>query len=418
MSGERDVLIRGGRVLDPAGGRDEIADLLVVDGRIAPPGRRARGAPVVAAENCLVLPGLADLAADLGAAELAARGGERDLRARLDDAAAAGITALCHPPAPGPTAASLAALESLKRGAARAGKCRIFALGAATRELQGRTLGEMAAMRDAGCVGVTNRLAPFENTQVLRRALEYAASLELTVFLHPLDAALAGDGRAHEGAVAARLGLPGIPVAAETAALGQQLALIEDVGARAHFCRLSCARSVEMIAAAQRAGLEVSADVGVRHLFLTDESLAAFDPAFHLLPPLRAAADRDALRVGLRDGVIAAVCSDHQAHDAGAKLAPFPETAPGAPAMHALLPLMLELADAGALELAAAVAALTVNPARLLGGGPGTLAPGAPADLCIVERRAWTDQVAGSPFAGRAFAWRVRETFVGGRRAA
>jgi dihydroorotase len=280
----------------------------------------------------------------------------------------------------------------------------------------------MAALREGGCIGLSNALRPVANTLVLRRALEYADTLGLTVHLHPLDPHLADGGCAHEGAVATRLGLPGIPRAAETAALAQILALVEQTGARVHVCRLSTARAAHLIAEARAEGLPVSADVAVHQLFLTEDDLEGFDARCHVLPPARSTADRAALREAVAAGVVQAVCSDHQPHDADAKTAPFPQTEPGISGLDTLLALMLQLVHEGTLERTTAVAALTGGPAAVLGIERGTLRPGGPADLCVVDPdMTWTldaetlrSRGRNTPFLGRRLRGRVTHTWVGG----
>ena len=415
------ILIRQARVVDPDVGMDEVRDLLVEDGRVARSGRlaRARAERVIEAEGLLALPGLVDLGAYV-------REPGYEFKATIASearaAAASGITTLCALPEAHPAAAQ-AAVTLVQRRAEAVGLCNILPVGAMTVGLEGRKLSEMAALKEAGCVAVNNGLEPFADAGFMRRALQYAAGLDLLVLLHPLDRALADGGCAHEGAVSTRLGLPAIPVSAETSALGQQLALIEDTGARVHFCRLSCARSVALIVEARAAGLNVTADVSAHQLFLTDDDIAGFDPNRCLLPPLRGAEDRDALRAAVADGIVDAVCSDHQPHDVNAKLAPFPAAAPGASTLETFLPLVLELAEQGVLPLSAAVAAVTSKPAGVLGVERGSLAVGAVADLCLVDpneewvmqRKAMLSSGRNTPFPGRRFQGKVRWTLLGGR---
>jgi dihydroorotase len=234
---------------------------------------------------------------------------------------------------------------------------------------------------------------------------------------------LTSGGCAHEGAVATRLGLPPIPAAAETVAIAQWLALVEETGARVHFGRLSTARGAGMVADAQKEGLPVTADVAVHQLFLVDEDIGSFDASRHVLPPLRTAADREALRMAVRRGTIAAICSDHQPHEADAKINPFPLTEPGVSALETLVPLVLRLVEEKVLAPLDAVARLTVGPAEVLGIPAGTLAPGAVANLAIVDPTVrWTLRAselrsAGrcTPFDGQAFRGRVTRTFHAGR---
>ena len=280
----------------------------------------------------------------------------------------------------------------------------------------------MNALRSAGCRAVSNAGQPVATTRVLRRALEYAASLDLLVIVRPEDADLADQGCVHEGPVSTRMGLRGIPHAAETVAVAQVLALIEHTGARVHFAQISSARSVRSIARAREKGLPVSADVAAHQLHLTDSDIEGFDALCHVRPPLRSPSDRDALREGVRDSVITAICSDHQPHEPDAKLDAFPATEPGMAALQTLLPLTLKLVDGGWLSLPQAIAALTSGPAAILGLEAGTLRIGAPADVCVFDATlAWTPDAdtwlsAGlnTPFWGQALTGRVTRTLLAG----
>ena len=415
--------IRGGRVIDPANGIDKVTDVFVAYGRITALGEAPEGYTpdqVIDAAGCYVLPGLVDLAARL---RQPGQEHKATIASETRAAAAAGITTLCCPPDTVPPVDSPAEINLITRLAKAAGQAKVFALGALTANLEGELLSEMAALKAAGCLGVSNALRPMSSTLVLRRALEYAGSHDLTVFLHPIDFELANDGCAHEGAVASRLGLPGIPSAAETAAIGQQLALIEQTGVRAHFCRVSTARGAAMIQRAQYDGLPITMDVCAHQLYLTDVDIGDFNSLCHTLPPLRTLRDRDGLRQCLGKGSIGAICSDHQPHEEDAKLAPFPATEPGISALESLLPLTLQLADDGVLSLPEAVQRITCGPAGILGIEAGTLAVGTPADICIYDpEHPWTlDESTvvsagkNTPFLGWEFAGRVTHTLVDGR---
>ena len=417
-----DILISRARVIDPASGLDEVCDLLINDRYISRVGKfkRLRTDREIDAEGLLALPGLIDIGAYL-------REPGYEFKATIESetraAAASGITTLCVMPEVHPAAAASATVDFIQRYAEAVGFCRVKAIGAMTVGLEGKALSEMAALKQAGCVAVANGLQPFADSNVLRRALQYAAGLDMLVFLHPLDHVLADGGCAHEGAVATQLGLPGIPVSAETAALGQYLALAEDTGARVHFCRLSCARSVELITQARAAGLEVSADVCAHQLFLTEDDASWLNPDCRLLPPVREENDRDALREALAAADIGIVCSDHQPHDISAKLAPFPASAPGASSLETFLPLMFELVEQGIVPAAVAFAAVTSNPARLLCSDRGSLKAGAVADIClfdpahewVLKKEAMLSSGKNTPFSGRRFKGKVRWTLLGGR---
>ncbi len=416
-----------GRVIDPASGVDEIMDLFIAEGRVAGLGTAPRGFredQVIDAADCVVCPGLVDLRGRCREPGLEHKG---TIASETRAAAAAGITTLCVPPDTDPVVDSAAVAALIRRRAERAGHARLVPLGALTRGLAGSALSEMSALKAAGCAGVSNDCYPVENLLVLRRALEYAATFDLTVHLLPQEHALANEGCAHEGAVSTRLGLPGIPAAAETVAVAACLALVEETGVRAHFALLSTRRAAQMVARARHDGLPVSAAVSAHHLHLTELDLLDFDSQCHVLPPLRTQRDRDGLRHWLARGDIAAVCSDHQPHEADAKLAPFSATASGISALETLLPLTLRLVDEGVLGLVEAIARLTSEPARILGldrdGMAGSLAPGAVADVCIFQPEAyWTlgreallSQGHNTPFLDWEMKGRVRYTLLGGR---
>lgn len=416
------ISIENGRLIDPAQGLDAVTALHIADGRIVAVGEAPDGfqpAQRLDASGRIVCPGLVDLRARL---REPGQEHKASIASETTAAAAGGITTLCIPPDTDPVIDSAAVVELIHRRTEQAGLCHVLPLGALTTGLAGEQLAEMAELRAAGCVGVSNAQAPMRNTLVMRRAMEYAASHGLTLFLHAEDAWLGG-GAAHEGAVSTRLGLPGIPEAAETVAVARDLILIEQTGARAHFCGLSSARAVRMIAQAQQDGLPVSADATAHHLHLTELDLGYFNPNCHVRPPLRSQRDREGLRRGLQAGTLAAICSDHQPHDADAKLAPFSETEPGISGLETLLPLTLRLADEGVLSLTEALAAITWRPAQVLGIDAGSLAPGRRADLCIFDPvQYWTvephrlrSRGRNTPFLGWELKGRVIHTVLAGR---
>jgi dihydroorotase len=314
-------------------------------------------------------------------------------------------------------------VQLIAQTAERTGKARVLAAGALTQGLAGEQISEMAALKRAGCPVMSHADRPMRDTLVQRRAMEYAATFGLGVVLRPQDHCLRANGCAHEGPVSARLGLPGIPEAAETVALARDLALAEQTGARVHFRGLSCARAVAMLADARGRGLPATADVSAHQLFLTEEDLAGFDSNCHLDPPLRTAADRASLRDAVARGLIDAVCSDHQPHEEDAKLAPFPATEPGIAALETLLPLVLRLVEEGVMDLPGAIARLTAGPAAILGIPAGGLAPGSVADVCVFDPDArWVvsagtlrSQGRNTPFLGQEMRGRVSWTLLAGR---
>jgi dihydroorotase len=313
--------------------------------------------------------------------------------------------------------------ELIRLRAEAAGKTRIVTLGAMTRELNGEQLSEMAALRRAGCIGVSNALRPMANTLVQRRALEYAATFDLTVFLFANDHELANNGCAHEGKVATRLGLPGIPEAAETAAVARDLALIEQTGVRAHFCRLTTGRALRMVARAQFDGAPITADVAIPYLYLSENDIGDFNSQCHLIPPLRTIEDRQQLRDAVQRGTLAAICSDHQPHEPDAKNGPFPSTEPGSSGLDTLLPLSLRFAEEQGIAMPELIDRLTRGPADILGLPYGTLSVGASADVCIfdpgltwlVDHNSLRSNGHNTPFIGWEMQGRVTHTLLEGR---
>ncbi len=417
------VLIRGGRVIDPANNIDDTLDIAIEDGAIVSVGKIPQGfhaTETIDAKGKIVCPGLVDLQARL-------REPGQEHKATMESECAAavrgGITTLCIPPDTYPVIDTPAMAHLIHDRSQNVGLSKVVPLGALTTGLQGDRLSDMAALSNAGCVAMSNADSPVTNTLVMRRAMQYAASFDLTVFLNAQDPWLQGNGCVHEGEISTRLGLPAIPEAAEIVGAARDLALIETTGVRAHFCKLSSARAVAMIAEAQSRGLNVTADVTAHHLHLSEHDIGLFDTQCFVLPPLRSATDRDALRQALSDGVVSAVCSDHQPHGADAKLAPFNEAASGVSGLETLLILMLRLVDDGVMTLPQVIQSLTVNPSRILGTDGGTLSIDANADICIFDPgRKWTltendfhSRGKNSPFAGWEFKGKVSQAIVGGR---
>lgn len=417
------LLIRHVRVIDPSSGLDDVRHVLINNGTIA--ALTEAHAPISAEEEIdasglWLFPGLIDLAASL-------REPGQDHKATLKSetyaAVASGITTLCYQPEPGANfdnAAQVKLIDDLNR---RHPYANVAVLGNLTQGLKGEQLSNMASLKRAGCVGMTNGLQPVQNLQILRRAMEYAATHNLTVFIHPMEQALSAGGYMHEGEVSARLGLPAIPSAAETVAVAQTLALASHTGARVHFCRLSAKLSVRLIQQGKDSGLPITADVAAHQLFLTEVDVADFNPLCHVMPPLRSQRDLEALRDGLKDGTIDAICSDHRPHEVDAKLAPFQQTAPGISALETLLPLTLRLVEEGVLSLAEALRKVTATPAQIIGSRAGQIRVGAPADVVLFDPDTlWeldlnTLRSAGknSPFGGWSFNGTVKRTLLAGR---
>jgi len=417
------VRIKGGRIIDPANGINQVADLFIdEEGFVAAIGKAPgdfKEDEVIDASNQVVCPGLVDLRARVREPGLEYKA---TIESETEAAVSAGITTLVMPPDSDPVIDTPAMAQMIQQRAWRFESAFIHPLGALTKNLAGELLTDMEALDEAGCVGFTNALSPVKDTLVMRRAMEYAASFDFTVFLHAQDPWLQEHGCAHEGEVSTRLGLPGIPEAAETVGVARDLALIEQTGVRAHFCQLSSARAIDMIAEAQQRGLPVTADVTAHHLHLTEHDIGFFDSQCHVIPPLRSQRDRDALRKALADKVVIGICSDHQPHEADAKLAPFIQSEPGISGLETLLPLTIKLVNEGVLTLPDAIATLTSNPAEIIGVDTGHLGIGAAADICIFDPNAsWqlsADRIVSNgkntPFLGWEMPARVSYTLVGG----
>lgn len=417
------ISIFNGRLIDPANGRDEITDLHIAEGRVLAIGERPAGFIAdqrLDARALVVCPGLVDLHAQLREPGLEYKA---TIASETAAAVSGGITSLCCAPDTDPVIDSPAVVELIRHQASLSGKARVLPIGALTQGLRGEIISEMAALKAAGCVAVGNGLRSLCTTLVERRALEYATTYGLTVFLRSEDRHLRDSGCVHEGQMATRLGLPGIPSAAEAVAVARDLALAEHTGARVHFRCLSTAEAVRLIRRAQHDGLPVTADVAAHQLHLTEQDLEGFNSLCHTSPPLRTLADREALRQGLADGVISAICSDHQPHEADAKQQPFPATESGISGLETLLPLSLKLVREGVVGLSQAIAALSSGPARVLGLEVGRLGVGDLADICIFDPEAdWLlnrdgllSQGHNSPFDGWLMSGRVRYSLLEGR---
>ena len=412
------LLIRNGRVIDPASGRDAVGDVFVAEGRIVET-LKGRAERVIDAKGLVVAPGFIDLAARL---REPGQEYKATLASEMAAAVAGGVTSLACPPDTDPPLDEPGLVDMLRRRAKALTRARVYPVGALTVKLAGESLTEMGQLAEAGCIAFSQANAPLNDTQVLWRALQYAATFGFPVWLRAQDSWLAKDGVAHDGEVATRLGLPAIPAFAETTALGVLLELVRATGARVHVCRLSTAGAVAMMRAAKREGLPVSCDVGIHHVHLCEQDLGYFDPLCRLDPPLRGVGDRDALAGGLADGTVDCAVSDHTPVDDDGKHLPFGEAEPGATGLELLLPLVLKWATAQKLPLARALARITSEPARILGVASGSLAPGAPADLAVFDPAAeyrltaesLKSQGKNTPFLGNSLNGRVLYTIVAG----
>ncbi|MGI1671905.1 MAG: dihydroorotase [Neptuniibacter sp.] len=382
------ILIQGGRIIDPSSKMDAVGDLYIQNGKIAginsQPDNFAAD-QTMDASGQVVCPGLVDICAHAREPGPSQKG---SINSESAAAVAGGVTTFITPPTTSPVVDSSAVAELIKDRCEEAGRMTIRPMGALTKGLEGEQLAPMAALASSGCIAFTNARSPVANSLVLMRCLEYAATHDLLVVFQAQDSALSQDGCMHDGSICTRLGLNGIPEAAESIEVARCLLLVEQTGVRAHFGQLSCDRSVRMIAEAQERGLPVTADVAIQNLLMTDENVNGFHSEFHLIPPLRSQLDRAGLIQGLISGAIQAICSDHQPHERAAKEAPFADTEPGMIGLQTLLPLSMLLVKQNMLELPQLIEKLTYSPAQILGLEKGTLQVGADADICIFDPEA------------------------------
>ena len=429
------ILIRNGRVIDPASQTDRAADVAIAQGRILALVGAGEALPAgfhadetLDASGCIVAPGLVDVQM-----RLREPGHEHAgmLDSELAAAVAGGVTSLVCPPDTDPVLDEPGLVDMLTHRASQWQRSRVFPLGALTRGLQGEVLTEMAELTEAGCVGFSQAEVPVADTQVLQRALQYAATYGYTVWLRPQERYL-GKGVAASGPLATRMGLSGVPVAAETIALHTIFALMRSTRARVHLCRISSAEGVALVRAAKADGLAVTADVSINSLHLSDHDIGYFDSRARLTPVLRQQRDRDALQAALADGTLDALVSDHTPVDNDAKALPFAQAEPGATGVELLLSLALKWGETSGAGLMRALEVVTAQPARCLPQaealGLGQLRVGGVADVVVfdpdqtwqVQPEALRSQGKHTPFAfdvsGMALPGRVRATLVDGRR--
>ncbi len=424
MSNSKALLIKNGRVIDPASQFDGIADIAIKKNKIIAIGsaipKNFKPASVIDAKDLWVLPGIIDLSA-----YLREPGQENKTRINFETyaAASAGITRICCMPEVDSPIDGGATVKLIKSKAKQAGYARVSVIGSLTQGLAGEQLSHMGSLKYVGCVGVSQGHEKIRDLATLRKAMEYAGTFDLPLFLHPIEHSLAETGGMHEGALSTRLGLAPIPAASETIAIAQIIALVELTKTPVHFCRLSSAASIPLLKDAKDKGLPITADVAAHQLFLTEMDVADYNPLCHTIPPLRTMADRDALRQAVADGVIDAICSDHQPHEVDAKLSPFEETSPGISAFETLLPLVLRLVSEDVLTEMQAIDLLTSKPAQLINSQAGKLQAGKVADLSLFDPQTmWQlnankllSEGKNTPFSGWGFEGKTVQTFVKGK---
>jgi dihydroorotase len=417
------LLFKNARIIDPASDTDLVGDLLIEEGKVATISSNPLSvddAQIVDASDKWLMPGIVDLGAYVRHQELKAT-----VESESAAAANAGITRLCCMPEYAKPTDSTAEVNLIKEKASNSGKVWFEVIGAMTEGLKGEQLTNMGGLKKAGCIAVSQGHHKFISLDVMRKAMEYAKTCDLRLFLHPLEYGLVGEGCVHEGAMATRLGLPGVPVTSETIALSNILLMAEHMGSQVHICRLSSAAGVEMVRQAKARGISVTADVAAHQLHLSELDIKDYNPLCYTLPPLRALSDQAALREGLKDGAIDAICSDHQPHNIDAKLAPFQEASPGISALETLLPLTMQLVEDGVVDLKTAIGSLSANPAAIIDRTAGSLSLGDSADILLYDPKlSWTLDAStifsngkNTPFVGRSFIGKVIQTYVRGQRA-
>ncbi len=417
------IHIKNGRAVDPKSGLDAFQDVYIVDGKILSVGQPPdsfQPDQIVDAQDLVVSPGLVDLSARLREPGLEYKA---TLESEMNAAVAGGVTSLACPPDTDPPLDEPGLVEMLKHRARNLNQSHVYPIGALTQGLCGEYLTEMAELHDAGCMVFGQPDGMLVNLKVLMQAMEYASTFGFSVWLSPQDINLAYQGVAHDGEVATRLGLPTIPVCAETIAISNIILLAQECDVRIHLCRISSSAGLALVRAAKDKGMRITCDVSVNHLHLSDMDIGFFDTNCHLKPPLRSFSDRDALRDGLRDGAIDAICSDHAPVDEDAKLLPFGQSEEGAIGVELLLPLTLKYGQEMKLSLAEMLATVTFKPAEILGIDAGYLSPGAAADLCIFDPDSyWTvtpnallSQGKNTPFLGMEIPGSVKYTLINGR---
>jgi dihydroorotase len=417
------LLIRGGRVIDPASGVDGPREVLIRDGKVAEVSDRplnVQGARLLDAAGKWVVPGLVDLHVHL---REPGQEGKETILTGSRSAVAGGFTSVVAMPNTVPPIDSGPLARFVALRGREANLCRVYPSGAITRGQKGQELTDFGELLDAGCVCLTDDGLPVMNAGVMRRALQWALPMGIPLMVHEEDLALSLGGAINEGATAARLGLLPIPRTAETVMVARDVLLAEETEGRIHFAHLSCEASVRMVREAKKRGLRVTAEAAPHHFTLTDDAVEDWNTHAKMNPPLRSRADVEAIRQGLADGTIDAIATDHAPHGPGEKNVEFDQAANGIVGLETALPLTLELVEQGVIDAKRAVMLLSPGPAKAFGLPGGTLAVGAPGDVTVIDPAAeWTvraesfeSRSRNTPFEGRKVRGRAVATVVGGR---
>ncbi len=416
------IHIKNGRLVDPKNGLDGVQDVFIAAGKIIAIGTPPDGFHanrVLDADSCVVCPGFVDLSVRLREPGFEYKA---TLESEMNAAVAGGVTSFACPPDTDPPLDEPGLVEMLKYRAKNLNQAHVYPIGALTQGLRGELLTEMTELNDAGCVVFGQPDGMLSNLRILMQAMRYASTFGFAVWLRPQEINLTNHGVAHDGEVATRLGLPAVPVCAETIALSNIILLAQETGVRVHICRVSSAEGIRMIRVAKQRGLPITCDVTINHMHLSDMDIGFFDSNCHMMPPLRSSSDREAIRSSLQDGTVDAICSDHAPVDEDAKLLPFGQAEMGATGVELLLPLTLKWGLEMQLPLIDVLAKITYQPAQILGVDAGHVSVGSAADLCVfdpedywqVTPAALLSQGKNTPFLGMELPSVVKYTLVNG----
>jgi len=417
-----DLIIKSGNIVNPGGEISGVHDIYVKSGNIIgidEDTKKLNSPIIIDAEDCIVCPGLVDLSVRFREPGLEK---EATILSESKAAVSSGVTTVCYMPDTQPVIDTPAQIKLVEEIFKNTNLCKVKVLASLTKGLEGNSLSPMAELKQAGAKALTNCLNPIKDPLVLRRAMEYATGQNITIFYQPQNNYLANNGCVHEGKISSKLGLPGIPSAAESVAVAEAILLSKLTNSRLHLCRVSCLESLMLIQSAQSEGLSVTSDVAIHQLFFDENSIDNFNSDFHVMPPFRSNEDLVALHQAVNKETITAICSDHQPHNEDAKQAPFSDTQPGISSIELLLPLIMELVELKIIDMSEAIAKVTSNPSEILGIGAGVIAKGLPADLCIIKKEAWLFDEAkilsagkNNPFLGRKFNYSVDKTICDGK---
>ena len=417
-----DIIIKSGILVNPGGEMSGEHDIYIKNGYVVgidEDNTKLNSPIIIDAQDCIVCPGLIDLSVRFREPGLEK---EATILSESHAAVSSGVTTVCYMPDTQPVIDTPAQIKLVEEIFSSVGLCNVKVLAALTKGLDGERLSPMMELKEAGAVGLTNCLNPIKDSLVLRRAMEYASGQDITVFYQPQNNYLANNGCVHEGKIATKLGLPGIPSAAESAAVAEAILLMKLTGVKLHLCRISCLESLMIIRNAQAEGICVTADVAIHQLFFDESSINNFNSDFHVMPPFRANEDMVALQKSISENTLTAICSDHQPHNKDAKQAPFYNTQPGISSIELLLPLLIELVNLNFLDLNTAISKVTINPAKILGIEAGIIQKDSQADLCILKKEEWLlegDKIISSgknnPYIGKKFNMVVAKTIFKGQ---